>query len=69
MYQERHGVSQDHVQAHMWYSLAASRLPSGEYHDTAVKNRDALAELMTPAQIAEAEKLARAWKPRGEEAE
>jgi hypothetical protein len=28
-----------------------------------VKNLDVAAELMTPAQIAEAQKLAREWKP------
>jgi uncharacterized protein len=28
------------------------------------KSRDALAKLMTPAQIAEAQKLAREWKPK-----
>jgi hypothetical protein len=31
--------------------------------------RDTAAERMTPAQIAEAQKLAREWRPRGEQAE
>jgi hypothetical protein len=47
----------------MWYSLAgASRDP--EAAKTAIKNRDELARKMMPAQIAEAERLAREWKPR-----
>jgi TPR repeat protein len=50
------GVPQDHVQAYKWFSLAASRNPM------AVKARDTLTAKMTPAQIAEAQKLAREWK-------
>ncbi len=69
MYERGQGVRQDYVQAHMWYSLAAARLPPGEDHDRAVEVRDAVAALMTPAQIAEAQKLAREWRPRGEQAE
>ena len=57
------------MRAHMWFNLAASRLPPGENRDNAVKARDAVAKRMTPAQIAEAQKLAREWKPRGEQAE
>ncbi len=54
-------VPQDYVQAHMWYNLAASRLPPGSDRDMAVMNREALAARMTPAQIAEAQRLAREW--------
>jgi hypothetical protein len=43
----------------MWYNLAAAH---GE--KSAFASRDALAEHMTPAQIAEAQKLAREWKPK-----
>ena len=64
MYHEGQGVTQDYVQAHMWYNLAASRLPPGEDRDNAVKNRDIVTKRMTPAQISEAEKLAREWKPK-----
>jgi len=46
------------VQAHMWYSLAASRLTGGRRHP-AVRERDRVAGLMTSAQIAEAQRLAR----------
>jgi len=64
MYYDGLGVPQDYVQAHMWFNLAASRHPPGERRDKAVKNRDIVAEMMTPAQISEAQKLAREWKPK-----
>jgi TPR repeat protein len=58
MYDNGHGVRQDYVQAHMWFNL------SGAQGDAdAIKKRDAVAAKMTPAQIAEAQKLAREWKP------
>ncbi len=63
-YEKGRGVPQDYVQAHMWFNLAASRLPPGEKRDKAAKNRDTVAERMTPAQISEAQKLAREWKPK-----
>jgi TPR repeat protein len=49
----------DLVQAHMWYSLAAG---NGNAH--APGYRDDLARQMTHAQIAEAQRLAREWKPK-----
>ncbi|MFQ6018756.1 MAG: hypothetical protein ACE5KF_11260 [Kiloniellaceae bacterium] len=66
MYADGRGVLQDYVGAHMWYNLAASRLAPGLNRDMAVRNRDALATVMTPAQIAEAQRLAREWKPKPE---
>ena len=60
IYEDGQGVAQDYVQAHMWYNLAAA-----QGQKKARKWRDNLAEKMTPAQIAEAEKLAREWKPKG----
>jgi len=59
MYNKGWGVTQDYVQAHMWYNLAATQ---GEKR--ARKFRDLLAEKMTPDQIAEAQRLAREWKPK-----
>ncbi len=64
MYGEGTGVPQNNVQAHMWFTLAASRFPPGEDHDKAVQDRDAVAVLMTPAQVAEAQRLAREWRPK-----
>jgi hypothetical protein len=66
MYDDGRGVPQDYVQAHMWSNLAASRFAPGSNRDMAVKNRDIVAERMTPAQIAEAQRLAREWKPKSE---
>ena len=64
MYYNGLGVPQDYVQAHMWYNLAASRLSPGWDRDRAAKNRGIVAIWMTPAQISEAKKLAREWKPK-----
>lgn len=58
MYAEGEGVPQDLVQALMWFSLAAA-----QNNKEAMENRDKAVVLMTPAQIAEAQKLARKWKP------
>ena len=52
------GVLQDYVEAHKWFNLAASQ---GDAE--ALAERDALTEKMTPAQVAEAQALARAWRP------
>ena len=64
MYHNGRGVPQDYVQAHMWYNLAASRLSPGKDRDAAVEYRDIVARKMTPAQLAEAQRLAREWKPK-----
>jgi TPR repeat protein len=53
------GGPQDVVQSHMWYSLAA-----GNGYEIATGYRNDLAKQMTPAQIAEAQKRAREWKPK-----
>ena len=59
------GVRKNVVEALMWLNLAASNPASQkETHDEAVSNRDDVASEMTPAQIAEAQKLAREWKPK-----
>jgi hypothetical protein len=60
MYAEGQGVQQDFVQAHMWIDLAAA---SGDR--SAVKDREIVASKMTPSQIAEAQRLAKEWKPKG----
>ena len=65
-YEEGNGVPQDFIQAHKWYNLAASRYQPGEDRDRSAKWRDDIAARMTPAQIAEALRLAREWKPKKE---
>ena len=54
------------MQAHKWLNLSAAGASTDEkdVRDRAVKNRDMVAAKMTPAQIAEAQKLASAWKSR-----
>jgi hypothetical protein len=66
LYDEGRGVPQDYVEAHKWYNLAAARLPPSEAgnRDLAVKLRDRMATKMTPAQLAEAQRLARDWTPK-----
>jgi len=71
MYARGLGVPQDYVQAHMWLSLAAAfraeswRDPTlVELSDDADKARDLVAAKMTPDQIAEAQRMAREWKPK-----
>ncbi len=64
MYYTGQGAPQDYVQAHVWINLAVPKLPRGEGRDKAVKLRDLIAKRMTPAQISEAQKLAREWRPK-----
>lgn len=54
------GVPQDYVESHKWTNLAASRA-SAENQKEFAEGRDLVAAEMTPAQLAEAEKLAREW--------
>lgn len=66
MYLTGKGVPQDFVLAHMWLNLATLRYPESdaEGREEAEKNRDLAASKMTPIQIAEAQRLAREWKPK-----
>jgi uncharacterized protein len=58
MYLGGKGVLQDYVLAHMWSNLAAS-----QGNEEAIKYLDIVTRKMTKAQIAEAQKLARKWRP------
>jgi hypothetical protein len=55
MYANGQGVLQNYILAHMWLNLS-----SDQY---AMDARDKLTAMMTPAQIAEAQRLAQEWKP------
>jgi uncharacterized protein len=57
------GVPQDYVEAHKWYNVAAPRTEYGDIRNDIMKRRDDLSPKMTTAQISEAQKLARDWKP------
>jgi uncharacterized protein len=58
MYALGHGVPQDFVLAYMWFNLAAAQGTANP-----VQGRDLIANHMTPSQIAEAQRLAREWRP------
>ncbi len=64
MYAKGKGITQDYVQAHMWANLAAAQLQPGLDGDRAVNIRDDAEKHMTPDQVAEAQRLAREWKPK-----
>ncbi len=64
LHEKGRGVPQDYVRAYAWYDLAASSFPPGKDRDKAVEHRDIVAATMTPAQISEAQKLAREWRPK-----
>jgi TPR repeat protein len=68
MYYEGQGVPQDLVQAHMWYNVAAWLLPPEE-SNKALASRVNVESDMTPAQIAEAEKLAHEWLEKHQKAD
>ena len=55
------GVPRDLVMAYMWLDLAAM-----QGHQGATTARDSLAGSVSAAQVAEAQKLARGWKPKSE---
>ena len=58
MYLAGNSVPKDQVKAYMWLSLAAAqKVPE------AIKNRDYLDTKISPAQLADARKLASDWKP------
>ena len=63
MYYKGESVPQDFVLAHNWINLAASRT-TGDEADRARRLRDRVAEAMTREQIAEAQRIARQWKPK-----
>jgi len=58
-YLSGHGVPEDYILAYMWTILA---IRNG--HERAQINRASLTKLLTPDQIAEAQKLAREWQER-----
>ena len=61
MYQSGEGVLKDYVLVYKWYNLAAA-----QENKQTPKFRGNLVKLMTPSQIAEAQRLAREFKPKKE---
>jgi TPR repeat protein len=64
MYAEGPGLARDDVQAYRWFAVAAMRGADSYARTNAAQGRDATAPKMTPAQVAEAERLVREWKPK-----
>ena len=62
LYYHGDGVPRDDIQAYMWLNLAASQ-QNFSVDSVAKIFRDNLSVRMTTAQIAEAQRLAREWKP------
>jgi hypothetical protein len=55
------------VQAYKWLNLAAAQMSEdwqARMRDQILKSRDLVGATMTSEQIAEAQKLAREWKPK-----
>jgi TPR repeat protein len=67
VYEIGQGVPKDNVEAHMWWNLAAAQERLSAIVIPGVRSvaglRDELASKMTPAEVAEAQKRAREWKP------
>jgi TPR repeat protein len=63
-YARGEGVTQNLVKAHMWFNLSAARLTDPRGRTAAQKNRDQVAGEMSSDQLAEAQKMARDWKPK-----
>jgi hypothetical protein len=63
LYANGRGVPQDYILAHMWLNLSAAK---GDQQ--ASEARRTVAAQMSPEQLAEAQKLAREWKPVGHRA-
>ena len=63
LYHSGKGVPRDDIQSEMWLSVAAQRSIPGD-RETIVEMKDSVAAHLTRQQKAEAERLAREWKPK-----
>lgn len=68
MYKDGKGVPRNYVQAYMWYQIVVTQSSAVDelYLWSGKERLDSVASRMTPAQIVEAERLAREWKPEKE---
>ena len=64
LYVEGLGVARDDVQALKWFAIAAEQGADPYARTNAAQGRDATARKLTVAQVAQAERLARNWKPK-----
>lgn len=56
-------VPKDYVEAYKWFNLAAANVPPDWWYSDPAGIRDKLEQLMSPSQIAEAQRLSREFKP------
>jgi len=64
MYAGGSGIPEDKVQSFKWFTLAAAVFPApSKQRDEAIYNANQVAAKMTPPEVAEAQRLAKEWKP------
>jgi TPR repeat protein len=66
LYAEGLGVGRDDVQSFKWFAIAAARGADNYARTNAVQGRDGVSARLTPAQVAQARKLAAEWSPKRE---
>ena len=64
MYATGEGTPPNFVEAYRWLNLAVGNISDPKERAGATSMSDEIAAQMTPAQIAEAKKLLREWKPK-----
>lgn len=64
MYFKGNGVPQDPVLAYMWCDLAVAHADGAEKSTKYAAGRDQIGARLNPAQLAQAQRLAREWKPK-----
>jgi TPR repeat protein len=63
MYGQGRGVPKDLVASYKWLALARTNARTAAVRTGAAKSLERLAAAMTPAQISDAQRLAREWRP------
>lgn len=64
VYSKGYGVPQDFGSDYMWFSLAAAHSTRDAQKSAATNQPGALTRRLAPMQIAEAQQLAREWRPK-----
>jgi TPR repeat protein len=55
------GVPQDYAEAYFWFDIAASKKVEGVKQEDIAKERDGMADLLTPADLSRVQERARRW--------
>jgi TPR repeat protein len=66
MFADGVGIRQDLVRAHKWLNLAAAAIEPGKARDQIISQREIVARHLTAAQLAEAQRRAREWRPQAQ---